>query len=82
MNAVRVTKTAVIWMTIVYAICALGVALLPGLAESVMRSVFHGLAVTSSPKITFSTTVIGLIYLDIFTAISAYIFAAIYNKVK
>lgn len=82
MDAGRVTKAAVIWMTVVYIICALGVALFPGLAETIMRSVFHGLAVTSNPEVTLAGAITGLIYLDIFTAIGAYLFAVLYSRGK
>ncbi|MBI3952370.1 MAG: hypothetical protein HY336_00235 [Candidatus Doudnabacteria bacterium] len=81
-NTNRVLKVTAAWISIVYAVCFLGVALLPGMRPGFMRYGLHMMDNFGPNVINFGTFVSGLIIWNIVAVLAVWLFAALYNSIK
>ena len=76
-------KVSTAWISIVYVVCFLGVALLPSIRPAFMLYALH----TSGgdfgqDAMTFGTFISGLIIWNIITIIGVWLFAKLYTAIK
>ena len=69
---------------ILYVICALLFAINPTLILTLFKNVFHGIDITqiAQTSISLSNTLIGLVEIVIYSLITGWLFAVIYNAVS
>lgn len=83
MNTNKVTKTAMIWISILYTVCVILVLIIPAMMQSASSAIFHGMSSdVLSVSITIGSFIYGLIVWNIITVASVWLFGTIYNKVK
>lgn len=82
LNSAKIAKVTVVWMTILYIICTLIAAILPGIYAKFAGLLVHFGAVSQKPNITFLSAIVGLIVWDIVVYIAVWLFVAIYNRTK
>lgn len=71
-----------IWVSIVYAICYLGVLLFPGIRPGFMLYALHTELNIGTDVLTITTFVTGLIIWNIIAIIAVWLFAYLFNKIK
>ena len=81
-NTNRLLKVSAAWISIVYAICYLGVAFFPGIREGFMRYALHTSVDTGADVLTFGTFVSGLIIWNIVAFVAVWLFASLWNGIK
>ena len=81
-NINRLLKVSAAWISVVYAVCYAGVALIPGIREGFMKYALHTAVDTGTDVLTFGTFVSGLIIWNIVAALAVWLFAALYNSIK
>ena len=81
-NTTRLLKVGAAWISITYVICYAGVALIPGVREWFMRYALHTDIATGTDIMTVGTFISGLIIWNVVAAISLWIFAALWNKIR
>ncbi len=79
----HLVKVAMAWISIVYAVCYFGVALIPGIRPGFMMYGLH----TSNfymgqDFMTLGTFVTGLVIWNIIGVLAVWLFAALYNGIK
>lgn len=82
LNGAKISKVAVIWMTILYVICTFFAGVLPSIYSTFAGYLVHFGAAVSKPEITFVSAIIGLILIDIVTYLVAWFFVWLYNKMN
>lgn len=81
-NTTHLLKVTAVWISIVYAVCFVGVALFPGIREAFM---YYGLHTTTSlgeNVATFTTFISGLVIWNVIAFLSVGLFAILFNKIK
>lgn len=81
-NTNRLLKVVMAWTSIVYAVCLLGVALFSNIRPDFMRYGLHMSTDMGSNILTIGTFISGLIIWNIVMVLAAWLFAALYNKIK
>ncbi|AKM83534.1 hypothetical protein A2422_01530 [Candidatus Woesebacteria bacterium RIFOXYC1_FULL_31_51] len=83
-NPISTANAFAITTGIFYVACRVLVGLFPNLMFTVAQSWFHGVALTKfdTGSLTMSTFLIGLVSSLVFTWVTGYIFAKIYNLMK
>lgn len=72
-----------IWISIVYAVCFLGVAIFPGVRESFMKYALHTQGANLGQNyLSLGSFVSGLIAWNIITIVSVWLFAILFNKIR
>lgn len=82
LNNMKITKVAVIWATIVYLVCVIVAGILPSVYATLAGYLVHFGMVSSSPAMTFSSAIIGLILWDILVFLLVWLFVWLYNKIN
>lgn len=82
LNGMKISKVAVVWATILYAVCVLVVGLLPSVYGLFSSYIVHFGTTVSKPEITFVSVLIGLILWNIVVFISVWLFVWLYNKMN
>lgn len=81
-NTKRLLKVSAAWISIVYVICYVGVAVFPGIREGFMYYAIHTRGDIGANAMTFGNFVSGLIIWNIVALIAVWIFAALWNGIK
>lgn len=81
-NTVHLLKVASAWISIVYAICFAGVALLPGIRPGFMRYGLHMGIEMGRDILTFGTFISGLVIWNIIALAAVWLFAYLYNSIQ
>lgn len=81
-NTRHLLKVVAAWVTIVYVVCFIGVALIPAVRPWFMQYAFH-MNVSMGENVTTLTTFIsGLVIWNVVAFLAAWLFAVLYNNIK
>ena len=75
-------KVVAAWISIVYAICYIGVASFPGIRPGFMRYGLHMGIDTGQNILTLDTFISGLIIWNVIALAAALLFATLFNSIK
>ena len=79
----RLQKVSMIWVSVVYVICYLAIALFPDLRSWFAENALHmESGLISQSVISAGTFVWGLIIWNIITLLALWLFSSLYNKIK
>lgn len=81
-NVNHLVKVGVVWMSILYVVCFVGVALFPSIRSQFMLYALHDSIDVGQSVITIGTFISGLVIWDIVTAIGVWLFAVLFNNIK
>lgn len=81
-NTKHLLKVGAAWISIVYAICFLGVALIPGIRSGFMKYALHTNVDVGVNFMNFGTFISGLIIWNIVALVGFWLFATLFNSVK
>ncbi len=81
-NTKHLLKVMAAWVTIVYVVCFVGVALIPGVRPWFMQYALHMNVSMGENIITFATFVSGLVIWNMIGVVGACLFAFLHNKIK
>ena len=81
-NSKHLIKVASAWVSIVYAICFIGVAIYPPSREMFMKFSLHTEVSLNSNFFSIGYFISGLIIWNIVAIISVWLFAILFNKIK
>ena len=81
-NTKHLLKVMAAWVTIVYVVCFVGVALIPGVRPWFMQYALHMNVSMGENIITFATFVSGLLIWNVIGLVAAWLFAFLHNKIK
>jgi len=79
-NTKHLLKVTAVWVTIVYIVCFVGVALIPGVRPWFIQYAPHMNA--GENIITFATFVSGLVIWNVIAFLGAWLFAILNNKIE
>ncbi|MEK9154822.1 MAG: DUF5676 family membrane protein [Patescibacteria group bacterium] len=82
MNTKHLLKITSAWVSIVYVVCFVGVALFPGIRSSFMLYGLHTSIDIGQNIVTFGTFISGLVIWNIIALLAVGLFAILYNKIK
>lgn len=82
MNTAHLLKVTSAWISIVYAICFAGVALLPGIRPGFMRYGLHMGIEMGRDILTFGTFISGLVIWNIIALAAVWLFVYLFNTIK
>src|SRR3989344_9652332 len=77
-NTTRLVKVGAAWTSIVYAICYVGVALVPGIREWFMLYALHTDVTVGTDVMTIGTFISGLVIWNVVAALALWIFASLW----
>ena len=75
-------KVASAWISIVYIICFVGVALFPGVRPGFMRYGLHMGIDMGQNLLTLGTFISGLVIWNVIALLAVWLFASLYNTIK
>jgi len=81
-NTKHLLKITSAWISVVYAVCFLGVALFPGSREAFMYYGLHTTASLGENVMTWTTFISGLVIWNVVAYLSVGLFAILFNKIK
>ena len=81
-NTKHLLKVASAWISIIYVICFLGVAMFPGIRPGFMRYGLHMGIDMGRNILSFGTFLSGLIIWNIITMLSVWLFIVLYNSIR
>ncbi|MDO8514015.1 MAG: DUF5676 family membrane protein [bacterium] len=81
-NTTHLLKVTAAWISIVYAVCFLGVALFPGIRSAFMYYGLHTTASVGENIMTLTTFLSGLVVWNVVALLAVGLFAALFNKIK
>ncbi len=81
-NKNHILKVASAWISIVYVICFVGVAMFPGIRSGFMRYGLHTGIDMGQNILTFGTFISGLLIWNVVTLAAVWLFAVLYNKMN
>lgn len=81
-NLKHLIKVVSIWVSIVYVVCFVGVAIFPQSRELFMRFSLHADISFKSDFFNFGYFISGLIIWNIITILAVWLFAVLFNKIK
>lgn len=81
-NSKHLIKVASAWVSIIYVVCFAGVAIYPPIRELFMRFSLHSDVAFQSDFFSFGYFISGLLIWNIVVILSAWLFAALFNKIK
>lgn len=83
LNMNRLLKVSSAWISIVYVICFVGVALLPGVRPQFMMYGLHSTGIDAWRNVlTLGTFVSGLVIWNIVVLLGVWLFLVLYNNIK
>ena len=82
MNTGHLIKVGVAWISILYVVCFVGVALFPSLRQQFMLYALHTDVSTGQNVMTLPTFVVGLIIWNIIAALVTGLFAVLFNNIR
>ena len=81
-NISHILKVSAAWISIVYVVCFLGVAMFPGIRPGFMWYALHMNVYMGVDIITFGTFISGLIIWNAIALLSVLLFAVLFNSIK
>lgn len=81
-NTKHLLKVTVAWISIVYAVCFVGVALFPGVRTAFMLYGLHTTVDLGENIMTLTTFVSGLVVWNVAAFLAVGLFAYLFNKIK
>ncbi|OHA04074.1 MAG: hypothetical protein A3J58_02440 [Candidatus Sungbacteria bacterium RIFCSPHIGHO2_02_FULL_52_23] len=81
-NTNHLLKVASAWISIVYVICFVGVALVPGMRPGFMRYGLHMGIDMGRNILTLGTFISGLVIWNVIALLSVWLFVVLFNKIK
>jgi uncharacterized membrane protein len=81
-NTKHLLKVTAVWISVVYTVCFIGVALFPGIREAFT---YYGLHTTTSlggNVATFTTFISGLVIWNAIAFLAVGLFALLFNRIK
>lgn len=75
-------KVAVAWVSVVYAVCYLGVALFPGIRGGFMKYGLHTNVSLGTNELGLGTFLSGLVIWNIIGVLAVWLFAYLFNSIK
>lgn len=81
-NTNHLLKVTSAWISVVYTICYLGVALFPGVRDFTMKYALHSDAPMSANYFGFGYFISGLIIWNIAVVLAVWLFAKLFNSIK
>lgn len=81
-NIKHLLKITSIWISVIYAICYIGVALYPPIRVMFMKYVMHAQVSLTSDYFGAGYFISGLIAWNIIALLSVWLFAFLFNKIK
>jgi hypothetical protein len=82
LDTTHLLKITAAWISIVYAVCFLGVALFPEIREAFMYYGLHSATVFGENVATLTTFISGLALWNAIAFLSVGLFAVLFNKIK
>lgn len=79
-NLRHILKTTIIWISIVYVICFVGVAIFPGIRSGFMLYALHTNLDLGQNVTDFGTFISGLVIWNIIAILGVWLFAWIFNR--
>ena len=81
-NTKHLLKASAAWISIVYVICYLGVALFPGIREGFAKYALHTSVDMGANALSVGTFLSGLVIWNIVAFVAVWLFAALWNRIK
>ena len=81
-NTKHLLKVTAAWISVVYAVCFLGVALFPGIREAFMYYGLHTTTSVGENVLTWTTFISGIIVWNVIAFLAVGLFATLFNKIK
>ena len=81
-NTTHLLKVTAAWISVVYAVCFLGVALFPGIREAFMYYGLHTTATVGENVMTFTTFISGLVIWNVISFLAVGLFAILFSRIK
>ena len=81
-NTKRLLKVGAAWVSIVYAICFIGVWLIPGVRPLFMKYALHTVLDIGQDVMTLGIFISGLIIWNIIAFVALGLFAWLFNRIK
>jgi len=81
-NTKHLLKVIAAWVTIVYVVCFVGVALIPGVRPWFMHYALHMNVNMEENIITLTTFISGLIIWNVICVLAGWVFAFLHNKIR
>lgn len=81
-NMKHLLKVTVAWISIVYIVCFVGVALFPGIRSATMYYAFHTTTDFGENVMTLTTFVSGLVLWNVVALLAVGLFAYLFNRIK
>lgn len=81
-NTKHLIKVMMAWTSIVYAVCYIGVALIPSTRVWYMRYALHGDSPFTSDYFGLGYFISGLIIWNVVAILGAWLFASLFNTIK
>jgi len=81
-NTKHLLKVMAAWVTIVYVVCFVGVALIPGVRPWFMQYALHMNISMGENVVTLATFISGLVIWNVIAFLGAWLFAVLHNKIK
>ena len=78
----NILKVAAAWISIVYVVCYIGVALFPGIRPGFMRYALHTDIDMSRDVLTIGTFLSGLVIWNVIAVLAVWLFVALLNNIK
>jgi uncharacterized membrane protein len=81
-NTKHLLRVGVAWVSIVYAVCFVGVALMPGIRSGFMRYGLHVDINIGENILTFGAFISGLIIWNVIAFLAIGLFVRLFNSIK
>lgn len=81
-NTKHLLKVASAWVSVIYVVCYLGVAIFPGSRMFMMKYALHADATFKSDYFGFGYFISGLVIWNIVALLGAWFFAYLFNTIK
>jgi len=81
-NTAHLLKVTVAWISIVYIVCYVGVALFQGIQPAFMLYALHTTTSMGESVMTLATFVSGLVIWNVIALLAVSLFAVLFNRMK
>ncbi|MFA6050829.1 MAG: DUF5676 family membrane protein [Candidatus Paceibacterota bacterium] len=81
-NVKHLLKVTAAWTSIIYVICYVGVAMMPGIRPGFMMYAFHNTMPMGQNVMTGTTFVSGLVIWNVAALFAVWLFTALFNGIK
>lgn len=81
-NTTHLLKVTASWISIVYVVCFVGVALFPGIRSAFMQYGLHTTTSLGENVMTLTTFISGLVIWNAFALLTVGLFAYLFNRIQ